>query len=93
MDFFYYLIKISVIALQIFKEFSPHQERDAQVGTYTAKNALEKHLATDIRTLQMFCLLNPQMNVCKPTSNTTSSNFNRLESLTKIFCFHAIFKM
>jgi len=32
MDFFYYLIKISVIALQIFKEFSPHQERDAQLS-------------------------------------------------------------
>jgi hypothetical protein len=44
-------------------------------------------------TLQMFCLLNPQMNVCEPNPNTTISDFNRLESLTKKFCFHAIFKM
>ena len=43
-------------------------------------------------TLQMFCMLNPQMNVCEPNPKTTSSNFNRLESLTKIFCFHAISK-
>jgi predicted methyltransferase len=54
MDFFYYLIKISVIALQIVKEFNPYQESDAQVGTYTAKNALEKHLATDIRTYSQY---------------------------------------
>jgi len=32
MDFFYYLIKISVIALQIVKEFNPYQERDAQLS-------------------------------------------------------------
>ena len=41
-------------------------------------------------TLQMFCLLNPQMNVCEPNPKTTRSDFNRLESVTKIFCFHAI---
>ena len=35
--------------------------------------------------LQMFCLLNPQMNACKPNPKTTSSDFNRLESVTKIF--------
>ena len=28
-------------------------------------------------TLQMFCLLNSQMNVCEPNPNTTRSNFNR----------------
>ena len=43
-------------------------------------------------TLQMFFLLNPQMNTCKPNPKTTSSDFNRLESVTKIFCFHAISK-
>ena len=41
-------------------------------------------------TLQMFCLLNPQMNACEPNPKTTSSDFNRLESVTKIFCLHAI---
>ena len=46
-----------------------------------------------ITRLQIFCLLNPQMNVCEPNPKTTSSNFNRLEFLTKKFCFHAIFKM
>ena len=50
------------------------------------------HLIYTFCTLQMFCLLKPQMNVCEPNPNTTSSNFNRLESLTKIFCFHAISK-
>ena len=43
-------------------------------------------------TLQMFCLLNPQMNACKPNPKTTSSSFNRQESVTKIFCIHAISK-
>ena len=43
-----------------------------------------------IHTLLMFCLLNPQMNVCKPNPKRINSNFNRLESVTKIFCFHAI---
>ena len=43
-------------------------------------------------TLQMFCLLNPQMNACEPNPKTTSSDFNRLESVTKIFCFHTISK-
>ena len=43
-------------------------------------------------TLEMFCLLNPQMNVCEPNPNTTSSNFNRLESLTKKFCTYVISK-
>ena len=28
-------------------------------------------------TLQMFCLLNPQTNACKPNPKTTSSDFNR----------------
>ena len=41
-------------------------------------------------TLQMFCLLNPQMNACELNPKTTSSDFNRWKSLTKIFCFHAI---
>ena len=27
-------------------------------------------------TLQMFCLLNPQMNACEPSPNTTVSDFN-----------------
>ena len=44
----------------------------------------------DNYTLQMFCLLNSQTNACKPNLKTTSSDFNRLESVTKIFCFHAI---
>ena len=43
-------------------------------------------------TLQMFCLLNPQMNVCEPNPKTASSNFNRLESLTKKFCTYVISK-
>ena len=43
-------------------------------------------------TLQMFCLLNSQMNACEPSLKTTSSDFNRLESITKKFCFHAISK-
>ena len=43
-------------------------------------------------TLQMFCLLNSQTNVCEPNPKTTSSDFNRLESVTKIFCFHAMSK-
>ena len=43
-------------------------------------------------TLQMFCLLNSQMNACEPNPKTTFSDFNRLESVTKIFCFHAISK-
>ena len=34
MDFFYYLIKITVLALQIVKELNPSQESDAQVGTF-----------------------------------------------------------
>ena len=34
MDFFYYLIKFTVVALQIVKEFNPSQESDAQVGTF-----------------------------------------------------------
>ena len=29
----------------------------------------------------------------EPNPNTNSSDFNRLESLTKTFCFHAIFEM
>ena len=41
-------------------------------------------------TLQMFCLLNPQMNACEPNPKTTSSDFNSWKSVTKIFCFHAI---
>ena len=41
-------------------------------------------------TLLMFCLLNPQMNACEPNPKTTSSDFNRWKSVTKIFCFHAI---
>ena len=43
-----------------------------------------------MHTLQMFCLLNPQMNACEPNPKTTSSDFNRWKSVTKIFCFHAI---
>ena len=43
-------------------------------------------------TLLMFCLLNPQTNACEPNPKITSSDFNRLESVTKIFCFHAISK-
>ena len=42
--------------------------------------------------LQMFCLLNSQTNASKPNPKTTSSDFNRLESVTKIFCFYAISK-
>ena len=38
----------------------------------------------------MFCLLNSQTNACEPNPKTPSSDFNRLESVTKIFCFHAI---
>ena len=34
MDFLYYLIKFTVVALQIVKEFHPSQESDAQVGTF-----------------------------------------------------------
>ena len=34
MDFFYYFIKFTAIALQIVKEFNPSQENDAQVGTF-----------------------------------------------------------
>ena len=30
-----------------------------------------------IHTLLMFCLLNPQMNVCEPNPKTTSSDFSR----------------
>ena len=41
-------------------------------------------------TLLMFCLLNSQMNTCEPNPKTTSSDFNRWKSVTKIFCFHAI---
>ena len=41
-------------------------------------------------TLQMFCLLNPQMNACEPNPKTTCSDFNSWKSVTKIFCFHAI---
>ena len=41
-------------------------------------------------TLQMFCLLNPQMFVCEPNPKTTSSDFYSWKSVTKIFCFHAI---
>ena len=41
-------------------------------------------------TLLMFCLLNPQTNACEPNPKTTSSDFNRWKSVTKIFCFHAI---
>ena len=40
--------------------------------------------------LLMFCLLNPQTNACEPNPKTTSSDFNRWKSVTKIFCFHAI---
>ena len=47
---------------------------------------------TVLLTLQMFCLLKPQMNACEPNPKTTSSDFNSLESVTKIFCFHAISK-
>ena len=43
-------------------------------------------------TLQMFCLLNLQMNACEPSPKTTSNDFNRWKSVTKIFCFHAISK-
>ena len=42
--------------------------------------------------LLMFCLLNPQTNACEPNPKTTSSDFNRWKSVTKIFCFHAISK-
>ena len=42
-------------------------------------------------TLLMFCLLNPQTNACQPNPKTTSSDFNRWKSVTKLFCFHAIF--
>ena len=45
-----------------------------------------------LNALQMFCLLNQQMNLCDPNPNKTSSNFNRLESLTKKFCFYALLK-
>ena len=41
-------------------------------------------------TLQMFCLLNSLMNACEQSPKTTSSDFNRWKSVTKIFCFHAI---
>ena len=41
MDFFYYLIKITVLALQIVKELNPSQESDAQVGTYDRHSAVE----------------------------------------------------
>ena len=43
-------------------------------------------------TLQMFCLLKSQMNACEreQSPKTTSSDFNRWKSVTKIFCFHAI---
>ena len=53
-------------------------------------NPVQKGL--DSSTLLMFCLLNPQMNSCEPNPKTTSSYFNRLDSVTKIFCFHAISK-
>ena len=43
--------------------------------------------------LQMFCLLNSQMNACKPNLNTTCSDFNRLKSVLKNFYLHAIFKI
>ena len=47
------------------------------------KNLLCNHIAliqflNTMDTLQMFCLLNSQMNACEPNPKTTSSNFNRL---------------
>ena len=44
MDFFYYFIKFTVIALQIVKEFNPSQESDAQVGTYLFREAVKLHI-------------------------------------------------
>ena len=49
-----------------------------------------QNAAADHSTLQMFCLLNPQMFVCEPNPKTTSSDFYSWKSVTKIFCFHAI---
>jgi hypothetical protein len=37
----------------------------------------EKIASISFTTLQMFCLLNPQMNACEPNPKTTSSDFNR----------------
>ena len=61
------------------------------------KNLLCNHIAliqflNTMDTLQMFCLLNSQMNACEPNPKTTSSDFSRWKSGTKIFCFHAISK-
>ena len=42
--------------------------------------------------LQVFCLLNPQMNAWDPNLNTTYSDFNGLKSAIKNFYLHAIFK-
>ena len=61
-----------------------------------AENFLFSHRRTPVfRTaaLQMFCLLNPQMNACEPNPNSTCSDFNRLKSVIKNFYLHAIFKM
>ena len=60
-------------------------------GIILAKGQFD-HSYTFWTTLQMFCLQNPQIIACKPNPKTTSSDFNRLESVTKIFCFHAISK-
>ena len=68
-----------------------------QVGIISDKLNISLVHPSELRTqnyntLQMFCLLNPQMNACEPNPKTTSSNFNRWKSVTKIFCFHAISK-
>ena len=42
--------------------------------------------------LQMFCLLNSQMNACEPNPKTTNSDFNRWKSVVRYFVFMLFLK-
>ena len=68
-----------------------YQPRKRQ-GNWILPYSLSDSSKSGLGTLLMFCLLNPQTNACEPNPKTTNSDFNRLESVTKIFCFHAISK-
>ena len=66
----YTVAEITEFCPTIIMIFSPTiSQEEIKLGTVMQEG--EKH------TLQMFCLLNPQMNACEPNPKTTSSNFNR----------------
>ena len=85
--------KEAQISLHYLKDCCGHESISLKIGRigFTKSSLFNiKYNPVSFWTLLMFCLLNLQTNACEPNPKTTSSDFNRWKSVTKIFCFHAI---